>query len=269
MRSRISTVTMASVVLLGCASENVEDRPFRPVDNYLVAMDVDGFNAVAVRDGVEYHASARACIATPDNVDCGARVNTTAEFRADHFAAELSGTRKDMTCYGYAGDTAASGVQSLICSALFDKVETDQEFRVIVNEFENSVVKMPPMPVATSPSENGVVSVSSGEGIEVSWEPSGTGDDMSWELVYHETGDRKYYKACYSGKQLGKDIGGVMEDTGSLLIKSEELPTDLPPDGCPVAVVLVRRRLGTTDPRIPHGYINGRQTYGLFMTLKP
>jgi hypothetical protein len=60
-----------------------------------------------------------------------------------------------------------------------------------------------------------------------------------------------------------------MDDTGSFVIPKDELPTDLPAEGCPVLLGFRRGRGGTIDPGIKLGSIFARQHYQMRITLKP
>jgi hypothetical protein len=128
-----------------------------------------------------------------------------------------------------------------------------------------STIVMPELAPLTLPEENSEFSVSSGEALVLSWEPLGKGDSMTWLLA--NLGEDEPGSCANTLSWTSAD--GSMEDTGSFVIPNDELPTDLPAEGCPVVLEFSRGRVGTLDPGIKLGSIFGYQNYKVQLTLKP
>jgi hypothetical protein len=88
---------------------------------------------------------------------------------------------------------------------------------------------------------------------------------MSWLLAPVREGET----ASCAGKTSWTHSHGEMDDTGSFILPKEELPTDLPAEGCLVLLQIGRGHEGTLDAGIKLGQIYGSQYDMVQLTLKP
>lgn len=274
MRVTLSIAGVAMLTLFGCSAEleprpeiAPTTRPFMPLGDDKAEVNVYGFEPSSYK-GVDYTLSVTACISrASEDKDCGYRKAAQGEFRQDAFVAETGGERKPMDCYEWI-DAPESPISNRMCKSIFEHYETDQEVRVIVNEHEDTIVSIPVMPETTSPLEGTEVIVSAGQGIELSWEPSGLGEPMWWTLRYNDHEDT-HLEECFTNTTLSKNLGGKLEDTGSFLIPWDTLPKNIPEYGCPVEVWVWRGREGKLDPDIKVGSAWAYRIRRIEITLKP
>lgn len=151
------------------------------------------------------------------------------------------------------------------CRSLAQKADEGMEFRAIVNDALVARLTMPARTRPTSPKNGSVISVSSVDGIPLSWTPGKPEEALRWEM--HET--FSVSGGCGPDVVWSEESHGDLEDVGSFTIPKEVLPTNLPPEGCSTEIVLTRSRDGILEPVMKNGWTKGQQYGAVQVLLKP
>ena len=157
------------------------------------------------------------------------------------------------------------GIKLGECRVLVQKADEGMEFRGVVNDVLLARVTMPARSRPTSPKNGSVISVSSVDGIPLSWAPGQPGELLVWSL--HET--FSIDGSCGPDVVWVEESKGELEDTGSFTIPKELLPTNLPPGGCSADITLSRSRDHALEPTIKTGLARGQQYGTVKVILKP
>jgi hypothetical protein len=257
----ISTIAVLFATLVGGCSDHYQ--PLTDAD--FVSIWVRGTNTEILEvDGVVFTASVYACI-SPNRGGFGFRFlncyeprKVPPEYDCDTFIME------DAEYGDYEAPCDPNGTSSWVASML--DAPPGREIRFTVNEYTETKVTMPVVPVLTLPKAGSFVS--SGLDLVLEWEPISTGDPMFWLLSrpYYEPGDPCAEVDWGPG---GWDREGELQDTGSFVIPKEAFPTGLPDGGCRANVTLKTAHEGSLDPTINAGRIVGDQFYTVEFTLLP
>jgi hypothetical protein len=265
----MNSVMKAAILFIGASMSTAcgpsEYRPLREGEE--VHMHVNGYTARFISDGAEHRADAEAFLLSGgEEKEIGLRSNADGEYLPDTFVVENGREEVPLSCFRWE-DRVPNDFDAFRCEANFKQAEPGQWIRVRFNDFNNSVVIMPEVPALMSPEENSEFSVGSGEDLVLSWASPGRAgaDPMRWSLAPYRDGEPT---SCV-GNTTWNYSSGEMDDTGSFIIPKDELPADLPVEGCPVSLQISRGREGTLDPGIELGQIYGRQYDRVFITLKP
>lgn len=260
VRSAI-TIIAFSLLSLGCDSQ--EYRPL--ADGQAVYLKPTGLLTPYLLDGVEMRGDAEAYLSNPDvDFELGIRASKDGMYLPDTFVVDDGIEETTLNCWA-AHDTIENDFESAFCRNWFQNADPGREIRIQFNDFPESVIAMPEITPLSSPMAGSEVSLST-EGLVLSWEPLGKGDRMAWWLI---GGTFQDSEACHGEASAWSESSGEMEDTGSFIVPAEELPTDIPNEGCPVTLRFNRGRAGTLDPGIKLGSIIGRQEQQFQFTLKP
>jgi hypothetical protein len=265
MNSVGRTAAILIVALLSAACP-IEEGVYQPLaEGEEVRILLRGYRRPFVRDGAEYRGDAEAFLLS-DGHEVGRRSTHDFAFRADRFYMNDGLEEKGLVCYLWP-ERSTNDFHASVCRADFKQAEPGRTIRVSFNDFGGSKVVMPELAELLSPEADSELSLGSGGGLVLSWTPPSQGEaaSMSWSLQPlrdDEPGSCKN-ETSWDGSS------GTMEDTGSFTIPKDELPADLPAEGCRVSLEISRGRDGTLDPGIKLGRIAGEQHDSVRMTLKP
>jgi hypothetical protein len=239
--------------------------PLRPDD--AINFMVKGGDTPIDIDGDEFRASTTLCIRTVEkNSPCGSRV-VPEGYDDDVFIIEQDELGSyEVECGGNNPDVE-DAIRVEDCGGLAEKADEGMVFRAIVNDSTVATVTMPARTRLTSPKSGSAISVSSMDGLDITWSPGNPDDKLQWAL-FESYGEHSTCGPVFP-VVWSEEADGVLEDTGSFTIAKELLPTNLPPEGCSTDIVLTRTREGVPDHLINGGYIFGKQFATLRVTLKP
>jgi hypothetical protein len=244
---------------IGCS-----ERHWPLLDDDAVVFTVYGSDDPIEIDGDEFLASTDLCLQKVDyGWPCGPRL-VPEGYDEDSFVIdqdELGSFEVECVEDGDIYD----GIKVADCGGLAQKADEGMVFRGSVNGSLVATVTMPARTRPLSPKNGSVISVSSVDGIPVSWTPEDAGDELRWGL--HET--FRIEGPCGEGVVWAEESFGELEDTGSFTIPKELLPTNLPPEGCSTDIVLTRTRKGRVEPIIKDELVQGRQFGFVEVILKP
>jgi hypothetical protein len=261
-RRRISAGCLLLATLTWGCSDNYDPL----TEDHFVSISIRGANSgVGIKkDGVLYEALVLACIGHEDaNWGWGffcRRRGVSDEYDPDTIVVDsLRHGSYELPCPIW--DLSLSTE----CVAHMKDAPHGVEFRFTVNEYTESKVTMPEVPVLFAPAPDSQFHVSSGEDLVLRWSPIASGDPMFWNLRSSDTSDPD--NPC--GDVSWPPLEGELDDTGSLTIPSSALPKGIPASGCRAKVVLRVVHEGTLDPKIKRGRIVGEQSQYTEITLLP
>ena len=217
-------------------------------------------------DGDVFRGSVQLCLRNVDHGwPCGARL-VPEGYDEDRFVIEQDELGSfEVECLED-GDIY-EGIKLGECRVLVQKADEGMEFRGVVNDVLLARVTMPARSRPTSPKNGSVISVSSVDGIPLSWAPGQPGELLMWSLNETFSIDG----SCGQDPDVvwAEESGGKLEDTGSFTIPKELLPTNLPPGGCSVDITLIRSQDHALEPTIKTGFARGQQYGTVEVILKP
>jgi hypothetical protein len=242
-------------------------RPITAISGYHQPGEVISDRPLTI-NGVDYFSHVVACIENLTESapwECGVRDNIDEVYFWDGFFVKTKGEEAALGCLRVL-DEKQNSILAASCGKPFLQGDPGQEFRVKLNDLGDSVVTIPDITVLTSPEQDSEVSISAGEDLRITWEPTDNGDWIEWSV--NQQTDSEGERICKD--RSWRFLEGYPEtDTGELVIPNSDLPKDLPPEGCPSELVLTRARSGTKAPDIKNGFISGRLEHHVRIVLKP
>lgn len=241
--------------LLGC------DHPFMPLGDYEVRMHVN----VSTVDGGWPGAFTMVC--APNSNICGARNVDIDSYESDRFVGYTKSGDSPIGFDEFIGPKAQQiGMirTGQYVGLILEPPRDRQTVDIVFNDLPASRVTLPPFFEIHSPTLNQQIRKSEAPSVRVEWEPFGQEFPVIWRRIL-----------IYNG--LGNDpcdaldwpiLEGEEEDDGSLEIPTEAFPSNLPAEGCDVAIIVQKRTFGTLGAGL-QGYIQSNSQDGAKFRLLP
>lgn len=142
---------------------------------------------------------------------------------------------------------------------------TGDILRTSLNDLAWAEVKVPSRFSIITPDYFSEPSRKQAQTLDVTWEPSNQGFPMIWDLFLADLEPEE--TTC---DLLGwKGAKGEVEDTGSLQIPLDGLPSEIPAEGCDAVLILRLRNEGTLPPEFPRGYVRSETLRGVVFRFMP
>ena len=248
LRTLLAVLPLSTTI--GCANH------FMPMEDYSVAFDF------LMASDVE-EARYRAYICMPDGSVCGRRRMDSEDYDPDYFAIDYGGEELEdafqpsgagnewIEAGNFPGEGAKAGPDAF------------QGFWM--NDLPFVPMDVPPTFQVSAPALHEELNRSSMNKVRVEWTPSNQGFPMQWKLF--PVDNEIELKPC--DMLAWGSFKGEGEDTGFVDIPMDIFPSDLPPDGCEVAVRLLRIKSFDLPEGVKNGYIHSIMVDGVIFRMMP
>lgn len=207
-------------------------------------------------------AGVRAFICAPDKSVCGRRRGDE-DHHFDILFADYNGYDIESSLQSTGSERA--GIEAGAFRAEGVGVGPNDLRSIWFNDLPPIPIDIPPRFQISSPLKNAEISRLAQETIRVEWSPSGKGFPMSWKLF--PVDNEAELLPC--DMLNWQSFEGEGEDTGFVDIPIDVFPSDLPPEGCPMAFRVSRIKSFDLPEGIAHGDIRSRVTDGVFFRMIP
>lgn len=236
--------------IIGCSGT------FMPMGDFFVSFD---FNMPADYRSADF----KTYICMPDQSVCGRRRVDEDEYDLDILTIDYGGDEQEI-------DFVPSGSgNTQIEAGLFNGVGAaigEDAFRgFAVNDLPFVDIDIPPRFQITQPPPNGELSLASITSVRVEWSPANQGFPMQWKLFPL---DNELEVLPCDALTWGS-FAGDGDDTGFLEIPLDVFPSDLPPEGCQVAMRVSRIKSFGLPEGVKNGYIHSTVIDGIVFRVMP
>lgn len=232
-----------------------------------------GDEQIHIRADMHYQSTSlvgiTAWVCTADLSVCGAREVDRKVNKPDYIVPnKQEGTQDGLSFFPDSGPYAKSigNVRAgVLLGALNHTPQEGMTVDVFFNDFAPSTTVMPPFLKLQAPAFDEKISRSTAASVRVEWEPSGKDFPIVWHRVsnYAAHGTRPCDALTWP-----KSEGETVDDAGFFDIPLDAFPTELPAEGCEVAIMVERRHIGTLGEGMS-GYIHGNAVDGIKFLLMP
>lgn len=237
-------------MLIGCSPH------FMPMEDYGIVFDLD------VRGGVN-SSTYQGFICTPDESACGRRKVNADLYDPDILIIDYDGDERDQAFIPTGAQT------ELIEAGLFGDAGTSvgqDSFRgFFMNDLDFVAMDLPPFVQISMPTDGAELSRSSLGSVRVEWAQSNQKLPMQWNFFALD--NEMELLPC--DMLAWGNFAGDGEDTGFLEIPLDVFPSDLPPEGCEVAIRVMRVKSYDLPAGVKNGHIRTNVIDGVIFRIMP
>lgn len=236
--------------IIGCSSN------FMPMGDFVVAYDL------IMPADIEF-ASIRAYVCTADESACGRRKINTELYDPDLLVYDYGGTEREMIF-----EPSGAGNEQIEAGSFpgtTAKVGEDDLRGFQVNDFPFISLDIPPRFQVSAPAQHATLERSASSSVRVEWTSFGKGFPMQWKLI---PVDNEIESSPCEMLSWGS-FKGEGEDLGFVDIPIDIFPSDLPSEGCEVAVRISRVKSFDLPTGIANGYIHSTVVDGVIFRMIP
>lgn len=260
-------VAVSALVVLAACSTGPKvtpvTEPFMPLGDEQIHIRADMTRQDTDSIGIT------AWVCTADLSVCGARVVDRKVNQPDYIVPnKQEGTQYGLDFFPATGPYAKSigNIKAgVLLGSYYHPAGEGTSVDVFFNNLAPSTTIMPPFLKLQAPAFDEKISRSTAASVRVEWEPSGKDFPIFWHRVsnYAAHGTRPCDALTWP-----KSEGETVDEAGFFDLPLDAFPTELPAEGCEVAIVVERRHVGTLGKGMS-GYIHGNAVDGVKFLLMP